>query len=224
MNYLQKMIIEGIEHIDQTDFFQRKGYGEETICKYKLGYLPMGLCDYADAIDEEKEVLACYKYIIPEITKENEIKYAISRKDSASNSELKFDIDKHFFVGSNDRIIWNKKALYQKEPVFICETWTDALSVIDCGYEALALNRIVNIVDLWKEIRNANKDNFILFADNDFYGKKANDNLTRMLESESRRFVCVDRFPDGIKDANEWMLCDRGTFKETVRRKHDELL
>lgn len=224
MTYLQNLIYEGTDHIDQTDFFKRKGYGEETIRKYKLGYLPEGLCDYAKVIDEEKVVLTCYKYIIPEITKENEILYAISRKDSVSNCGLSFDVDKHFFVGANDRVIWNKKALFQQEPVFICETWTDALSVIDCGYEALALNRIINIVDLWKAIRSANKDSYILFTDNDFYGKKANDNLARMLESESRKFVCIDNFPDGIKDANEWMLFDRDSFKDILRRKYNELL
>lgn len=226
MEYLSNIVSEGFNNVKYTDFFIKKGYSRETIERYKLGYLPGGLCDYASDIGEEQEILACYKYIIPEINQENEIVYSISRCDeNEMRKKLSFDIDKHFYIGSSDRKIWNKKALFQKKPVFICETWTDALSVIECGFEAVALNRIVNIVEIWKLVKTLkNKNKFILLGDNDNYGKQANDNLSRMLKSESHLFTVVEDFPENIKDANEWLLYDRESFEDTLRRKYDELL
>lgn len=225
MNYLEKIVLEGIKNVGFTDFFNGKGYSDATIKKYMLGYLPKGLCEYANYIDEEQMVLACYKYLIPEISQDNEIIYTISRVDNnTANISLSFEVDKHYFIGASDRVIWNRRALFQEYPVFICETWTDALSVIDCGFEAVALNRIVNIVDLWKVIKNVNNNKYVLFGDNDYFGKKANYNMARMLKSMSLKFTCVEHFPDGIKDANEWMLYDRVNFEETLRRKYNELL
>lgn len=225
MSYLNEIVLEGIKSVKFTDFFIRKGYSYETIKKYKLGYLPKGLSEYKKYINEEQVVISSYKMLIPEIDIDNEIAYIISRMDTENiDMPLSFDIDKHFFVGASDRVIWNRKALYQETPVFICETWTDALSVIDCGFEAVALNRIVNIVDLWKVIKLINNNKFVLFGDNDYFGKKANENIARMLKSESKEFTSVDYFPDGIKDANEWMLYDRVNFEETLRRKYNELL
>lgn len=226
MDCLSSVVSEGCNNINHTDFFVNKGYSRETIEKYKLGYMPEGLCHYVNNIDEESEVLACYKYIIPEINQENEILYFISRCDKNEMQEkLSFDIDKHFYVGASDRSIWNAKALYQEKPIFICETWTDALSVIDCGFEAVSLNRIVNIVEMWKIVKKLEKQRkFILFGDNDYYGIQANDNLSRMLKTESQLFTVVDNFPENTKDANEWFIYDKENFEDMLRRKNNELL
>lgn len=226
MNYLTDIVLDGCKMNRCTNFFLNKGYSLETIEKYKLGYYPKGVSAYAHIIDEDKKVLKCYKYIIPEINQENEIQYLILRSDREEVlKQLNFNIDKHFYVGASDRNLWNKKALFKDNPVFICETWTDALSVIDCGFEAVSLNRIINIVELWKIVRNFKKQRkFLLFGDNDYYGKQANDNLIRMLSAEKRLWTVVDNFPSNIKDANEWFLFDKNDFKNTLRRKYNELL
>ena len=225
MNHLDQIVLEGIEQIGLTDFFKKKGFSDKTITKYKLGYMPDGLINYSKYIEEDKKILSCYRYIIPDINNKKEISYLIARiEKNVAEFQLPFEIDKHYFIGANDRLIWNKKALFQKKPVFICETWTDALSVIDCGYDAIALNRIVNIVDLWKTISNLKTSKLVIFCDNDFFGKKSNLNIAKMLSSLSIKFTCVDYFPRGIKDANECMQYDRVNFEEILHEKYNELL
>lgn len=226
MNKLNDIVLEGNSNVMKTDFFIKKGYSLATINKYRLGYLEEGLKSYEGLIDEDSLILYCYKYIIPDYDENNLIKYCICRCDQKSmNSILSFEIDKHYYVGASDRIIWNAKALESVKPIFICETWTDALSVIDCGYEAIALNRIVNISLLWKNIKSLKRNNrFILFCDNDYYGKKANENLKNMLRNEKQYFSVVEEFPEGIKDANEWFLFDKDSFRDMLRRKSHELL
>lgn len=226
MEYTDKIVNEAKMNINKTDFFKKRGYSLSLIKKYNLGYLYNGMASFSEEINEDPDILKCYKYIIPDYNKYGKVNYLIARCDSETMKKvLNFEIDKNYMVGNCKQSLWNCKALISDEPVFICETWTDALSVIDCGFKAIALNRIVNIVSLWKEIKQKKSaaKNYILFCDNDYYGKKSNDNLKRMLEGEGCKTAAVNGFPQGVKDANEWFIFDKESFCEKLRSKVYEL-
>ena len=66
--------------------------------------------------------------------------------------------------------------------LFICEGWADALSLLQSGFQAIALNSVNNINKLLKPIKE-NKDSFnedfyfLLALDNDTAGKTATEKL-----------------------------------------------
>lgn len=215
MKLIERIVLDAEKNVCSTNYFKNKGYSNKSIVRYRLGYLKDGLLPYADEIDEDKSILACYKYVIPNYDYENKLTYLILRCDQVSMQEqLSFEIDKTFMLGSFNNNIWNAKHLKSEQCVFVCETWTDALSVIDCGYNAIALNKINNIVDLWKCIKlyNLINNKYILFCDNDYYGKKANNNLSKMMKEQKCDYVVIEHFPEEIKDANEWYIYDKNGF------------
>lgn len=225
---LSEIVAISKQNIYKTEYFQRKGYTQKILDKHCLGYLENGLRNYQKYITEDCSILSCYKYVIPNYDRNGNITYIIFRSDKkAVKDTLAFDIDSTYTIGNYNGLIWNEKALFEENPmIFINETWTDALSIIECGYSAIALNRINNITDLWKKIKDSSflqNKKYILFCDNDYYGKKANDNLKKMLVSLKVHFIEISTFPENIKDANEWFLYNRVDFEKTLRGAINEL-
>lgn len=217
-------IIKKSNYIKQTDYFEKKGYSEEIIKKFNLGFLPNGLLEYSSAIKEDKAILACYKYVIPQYFKNGNIDYIIFRKDTLIEEKLKipFKIKKNFILGNKNKL-WNYQYLYSLEEnfyIFITENWTDALSVEEIGYRAISLNGVDNIKEFWKIIKELNiskNGKFILICDNDFYGKRTNIFLKNILESLNIKALIYDKFPANIKDCNEWLQEDKKIFKKNIK-------
>lgn len=222
---LRTIVNNGISNIDGTQYFKKKGFSNNTIERYKLGFLPNGLLDYAEFVHEDVNVLECYKYVIPDIKEDHIINYIQFRSDKATEAiNLSFELDSTYIIGDNGKKLWNDNCLYRtdKHPViFIAETWTDALSMEEMGYSAIALNRIHNVLTLWKKcktIENIRNTRFISICDNDFYGRKSNNNVTKMFESIGCRVSVFDRFLEDIKDCNEWLQSNRHEFEETIKK------
>lgn len=227
---LHQIVEEGLQHIDETNFFRNRGLSEKFIKKYMLGYLPDGLLKYKNFIDEVPDVLSCYKYLIPDVDSAGEINYLLFRIDTNTMSNiLPFEIDSTYRLGDFQGKIWNGKTLYPNDydVVFITESWTDALSIIQCGAPAIALHRITHILDLWKRLQVISKKTrkYILACDGDYYGKKANHNLVKMFSSLGINFEMFVDFPNSIKDCNEWFMFDKSAFERVIysyMRVHDE--
>ena len=208
--------------VERTDFFMKRGFSTEIIKEYRLGYLPNGLENFATLLNEEKIFLSCYKYVIPNIKDNGEIDYVIFRVDKKTMQNLlPFELDSSYALGNFIGKIWNDKALFSNDgKIFVTETWTDALSVIQCGGAAIALNRVTNVADLWKKIllQNMSTVTFIAACDTDYYGVKTNKNLVNMLNALNYRCRCFDNFPDKIKDCNDWFQIDEDSFCREVTR------
>lgn len=205
---MDHLFLEGCKHIGETDFFTNRGYDTAVLEKYRIGYLQEGLKPFRKWLDEDERILSCYRYVIPNINKKGEITYIQFRSDKqAVKEQLPFDIDGTYMIGPSQGKIWNDKALFsEKKTVYVVETWTDAMSLIQWGYDALALNRINHIVDLWKRLRD-NRDfqtnKYIIACDDDYYGKKANSNLASMFASMNVDYEIFDDYPENVKDINE---------------------
>ena len=179
----------------------------ETALRYGIGFDPQA--DPAGANHP------CPRIIIP-TSKDHYIGRAI---DSATPKEYAKLNNK-----GADPAIWNIKALYRQEvqEVFVVEGVFDALSIIEAGSEAIALNSTSNTKRLADAIQEKKpKCKLILCLDADEAGQRASELLQAELQSAGvpyiRANVCY-----GQKDPNEALQKCEGRFREAVKRAISE--
>lgn len=115
--------------------------------------------------------------------------------------------------------IFNGRALHAQDvqEVFIVEGAFDALSIIEAGAAAAALNSTANADTLLKALEeNPTSATLVLCLDNDDAGKRATDvlrqGLTRLNISHITADIC-----GGHKDPNEYLQHDRTGFIDAVQ-------
>ena len=118
--------------------------------------------------------------------------------------------------------IFNRQALYapSNEPVFVTEGAFDALSIIEAGGSAIALNSVVNgrlLLNVLQERPTSHP--LLLCLDNDATGWEACANLSEQLHDLGVCFqdVCVEVCGEA-KDANAALQADSVKFFEVVRK------
>lgn len=114
--------------------------------------------------------------------------------------------------------LFNKAALYNDaaRPVFITEGAIDALSIIEAGGEAVALNSTSNTRKLLEQIgKQRTRSTLILCLDTDDAGKKAAATLAEGLHELNIPFITAD-ICGQHKDPNEALTADRAAFIEAV--------
>lgn len=116
--------------------------------------------------------------------------------------------------------IFNSRALYAQgvQEVFITEGAFDALSIIEAGAAAVALNSTSNaekLIERLQERRSA--ATLILTLDNDDAGRKAADTLKQGLQRLNISYITAD-ICRGHKDPNEALTADRAAFIDAVER------
>lgn len=114
--------------------------------------------------------------------------------------------------------LFNKRALQNESerPVFITEGAINALSIIEAGGEALALNSAGNWRKLIAELeRTPTRSTLILCLDNDSAGEKATAQLAEGLTGLNISFIRGNP-SGGYNDPNEALTADRGAFIEAV--------
>lgn len=116
--------------------------------------------------------------------------------------------------------IFNESALNSNsKEIFVTEGVMDALSVIEAGGMAIALNSKENanklIELLSKNGLDRNKTAFILCLDNDKAGKDGTEVLRAGLTRLNIRFIVAD-ICNGHKDPNEALTADRDSFLSAI--------
>ena len=114
--------------------------------------------------------------------------------------------------------LFNKAALYNDaaRPVFITEGAIDALSIIEAGGEAVALNSTSNTRKLLEQIRTQRtRSTLIICLDNDDAGKKAAAALAQGLQELNIAHITAD-ICGKHKDPNEALTADKRAFIEAV--------
>lgn len=115
--------------------------------------------------------------------------------------------------------LFNAQAIYNEEsrPVFIVEGAFDALSIIEAGGLATALNSTSNykkVLDMIK--KQATKSALILCLDNDAAGAKATAELETGLKELNISYITADICGE-YKDPNEALKADRMAFFDAVK-------
>lgn len=114
-------------------------------------------------------------------------------------------------------LIFNSRALYEaQQPIFVVEGEIDALSIIEVGGDAIGLGSTSNykqLINLLAKEKTAQP--LVLALDQDEEGRTAEDKLAEELNSLQIPFYRYN-ITGAAKDANEALLANRDSFKETI--------
>ena len=112
----------------------------------------------------------------------------------------------------NDSVLWDSST----ESVFVVEGIFDALSIIEAGAAAIALNSTSNAGKLLEQLQQKRTGaTLILCLDNDQAGRKATDTLKSGLQRLNISYVSAD-ICRGYKDPNEALTADRAAFAAAI--------
>jgi 5S rRNA maturation endonuclease (ribonuclease M5)/KaiC/GvpD/RAD55 family RecA-like ATPase len=168
-----------------------RGISQETATAYKLGY------------DPRKGLL-----IIPAS------RYYYAARHTNPDAKPKYDNP----AGAKVEL-FNAQAIYNEEsrPVFIVEGAFDALSIIEAGSQAVALNSTSNYNKVLEMVRKkATKNTLILCLDNDEAGAKATPGLETGLKELNISYITAD-ICGGYKDPNEALTADKSAFTGAIK-------
>lgn len=121
--------------------------------------------------------------------------------------------------------LFNLKAVYNEaaRPVYVVEGAIDALSIIEAGGEAVALNSTSNTRKLLAELeQRRTAATLILCLDNDDSGRKASTELAEGLRGLNIAFTSAN-IAGQHKDANEAFTADREAFIAAVQTTAKEI-
>jgi replicative DNA helicase len=201
---LEKYIKTCSSRIRETDYFHQRGVSEEVIDRFSLGYDP--------SFTHGTGGYVWKAVIIP------------TGRESYTARNIDPSVDKKTRIRkSGESRIFNATALNSNKPIFIVEGEIDALSIITCGAEAVALGS------------TSNKDNFISFVkenkpsaplilslDNDVEGLR-----TSKILHDSLIPLGIPCFIHNISldynDPNEALVADKRGFIESIENAVHEI-
>lgn len=180
-------------------YLEKRGISLETARAYWLGFDP--------AADPAQTSHPAPRLIIPTSAGH----YIARRTDNNPN-----------FAKMNPKgaspAIFNGGALYAQEvqEIFVTEGALDALSIIEAGYTAIALNSTANAQKLLDQLEEKRTDaTLILCLDNDGPGKKAAVLLSEGLRRLNIPFIRANVSGEH-KDPNEALTADREEFEKAL--------
>lgn len=105
----------------------------------------------------------------------------------------------------------------QDKSIFVVESAIDALSIIEAGGEAVALNSTSNAREFCQQLSKIKPRNtLILSLDNDEAGKKAEMALSERLRELNIAYITANVCGE-YKDANEALIANKNAFTEAVQ-------
>lgn len=194
------------------EYLSFRGISDETAARYWLGFDPAAdPASAPGAMGNEYKPHPCPRLIIP-----FDRSHYMGRRIDGGTDYKKMNSKKY----SDDDAVppFNMAALYNDaaRPVFITEGAIDALSIIEAGGEAVALNSTSNTRKLLEKIRaQRTRSTLILCLDTDDAGKKATEQLAEGLRELNIAYVTAD-ICGQHKDPNEALTSDRAAFLEAV--------
>ena len=196
-----------------VSYLQARGISPATAAAYRLGYDAAWISptvvrnQQAKGSDWKPDPTA--RIIMP-VNKNHYVARAISPdvKEFAKMNE----------TGGGSTGIFNAGAVYgEQEAVFVTEGIFDALSIIECGAAAVALNSTSNADLFIKQLEQRQTGaTLVLCLDNDEPGKKAAAVLKQGLTRLNISYVTAD-INGRFKDPNEALTGDRAEFEKALQ-------
>lgn len=212
------VINEFTRNVYKTDYYRKKGFSEELISRYKLGYLENGAAPLLESFSDikfDKSKADTYKYIIPYIDGDGGCSYFIICCDN-NKSEYIMKIDGMCPKIYNEKCLTSPSLGYSF--IYVTDYWENALSFEELGYSAIAINGNENI-QLFLSILNKNKNKlkekvFVLVGE---IGSLQYMNET-LKEGILKTGLSLEyyKFNKRYKNINEFFLKDREGMKKDV--------
>lgn len=199
-----------IKEPEAAAYLQSRGISQATAEAYWMGYDPAA--DPANNPDGAGQSLYPVKRLIIPVSKS----YYVAR---SIDPNTKKQYQKANPKGSAIEI-FNSKVLYAQDvqEIFITEGIFDALSVIEAGYAAAALNSASNADALIKQLTDRRTEaTLILSLDNDDAGKRATETLKHELQRLNVSYV-IANVAGSYKDANEALTSDKDSFLQALEQ------
>ena len=185
-------------------YLQARGISFETASAYGLGYAPEWRSP--TALRSGKNPPSSPRLIVP----------TCQHHYIARDTRIELTPNQAKFSKMNEGTpeIFNQSVLYDrtKDKVFVVEGAIDALSLIECGADAIALNSTSNAERLIERLQERPTRSILLLAlDNDDGGRRALKTLTAGLQRLNISYVIVD-VCGRYKDPNEALTSDKSSF------------
>lgn len=194
------------ERLSETDYFRSRGIPDELAKRFGMGFDPsfsMGTSVWQAAV-------------LPVGNGSYELRNTAVSPDAKGGKYRK--------CGRSAVFNLSPELLRKKCPVFVCEGIFDALSIIRCGGEAVALCSAANHRLLVEEIdKNGCSCVPVLLLDGDETGKQAADKLASAFSEREIYFRDGSSLLDGFHDVNERLLKDQGGLTADISRLTEEL-
>lgn len=208
--------LECAERLDDPaalSYLKARGISRETAAAYHLGYDAQWISPTVVQRQRDKgsdwTPPATARLIMP-VSKNHYVARAIS-----PNTEKKYQ--KMNETGGGSAAVFNFPAIQQARPVFVVEGVIDALSIIEAGGQAIALNSTSNAEKLIKVLeKRPTETTFILCLDNDAAGQRATGVLKDGLNRLNIGFIISD-VSCGQNDPNDALCADRDKFIKAIQ-------
>lgn len=191
-------------------YLQRRGIRMETAVAYWIGFDPEAdPANAPGAMGQAQKPHPCPRLIIPT----SAAHYIARRIDGQQGFE------KMNPAGSTPAI-FNERALFAQgaQEIFVTEGAFDALSVIEAGASAIALNSAANADTLIKQLEQRRTTaTLILCLDNDERGKKATETIRAGLQRLNIGYITANISAE-YKDPNEHLTKNRTAFLSAVEQ------
>lgn len=193
-----------------VEYLQRRGISAATAAAYWIGFDPAAdPASAPGAMGDEYKAHPCPRLIIP----------------ASGGHYIGRRIDgKQGFKSMNPKdstpAIFNARVLYAQEvqEIFVTEGAFDALSVIEAGAAAIALNSAANADALIKQLeQRRTAATLILCLDNDDRGKQATETIRAGLQRLNIAFITAN-ISAGYKDPNEALTRDKAAFIAAIEQ------
>lgn len=212
----RQFFIEAQKNLSDPDclrYLTKRRISKETAIKHGLGYVE----DWQSpkALKEKKNPPKTPRVIIPT----SDYSYVTcDTRDKLTDQEKKYSKMKEGSIN-----IFNFQALKEKLPCFVVEGEFDALSFLECGYNAVALGSVSNVNIFLTKLSGLSIDNTLIVAlDNDTHGKDAGHQLAEGLKNLGVKFISSELY-GSYKDANEFLVKDKEGFKSKAEEVLIEL-
>lgn len=192
--------------IKETDYPKKRGLSVEVLERFHIGYVENWRKPNA-----HDNVPTTPRLIIP-VTPTSYL--ARDTRDNIPDSQKQYSKMK---VGSSE--IYNSIAFTNNadKPIFIVEGEIDALSIMEVGGVAVGLGGVSNAEKLVDKLKDKKLERpLILALDNDSAGRRAQDELAKLLQANKIPYITAELTDQDVKDPNEMLVREREAFTARV--------
>lgn len=216
-DYLRQCVRNLAESAEAQAYLQRRGISMETAAMCSLGYDPAWISPTVIRNQQAKGsswTPAPKPCIIIPSTVYHYVARDIRPADRLDDQQRKYQKMNEGTPGIMGRAVMYSGA----ENVFVCEGAFDALSIIEAGQAAIALNSTSNVDKLLEQLeQQPTPATLIICLDNDEAGKKAAERLKDGLNRLNISHVTAD-ISGAHKDPNEALTADREAFEQAIAK------